>query len=183
LAGLSSVASLKALMNLAAPATQLQAAFSMLLIPYATRRFRQRGEQDVIRLGKLLTLCALGCAIVYWLLIAGFQHTIFRALYAGKYPGLAGLIPAAAIGSIFWAGTFGVTTVLRSMERPRLIFIGFGVSAAVSLLVGIPAIRVAGLTGAIWGTNVSDISAFLLLIVAIRWSGTRSADQLKTQNS
>jgi O-antigen/teichoic acid export membrane protein len=167
-AGLGTVASLKALMNLAAPVTQLQAAFSMLLIPYATRRFRQGGEENLLRLGKLLTACGLGCAIAYWLLIAGFQHSIFRALYAGRYPEVAALIPLAAIGSIFWAGTFGFSTALRAMERPRLIFIGFGVAAAVSLIVGIPATHAFGLKGAIWGINVSDLAAFVLLVVAVQ---------------
>jgi len=166
-AGLGTVASLKALMNLAAPVTQLQAAFSMLLIPYATRRFRQGGEENLLRLGRLLTWCGLGAAIAYWLLMTGFQHTIFRALYAGRYPEVAALIPLAALGSIFWAGTFGFSTALRAMERPRLIFVGFGVAAAVSLIVGIPATRAFGLTGAIWGINVSDLSAFVLLIVAV----------------
>ncbi len=166
-AGLGTVASLKALMNLAAPVTQLQAAFSMLLIPYATRRFRQGGEENLVRFSRLLTWGGLGAAIGYWLLIASFQHTIFRALYAGKYPEVAALIPLAAIGSIFWAGTFGFSTALRAMERPRLIFVGFGVAAAVSLIVGIPATHAFGLTGAIWGINVSDLAAFLLLIVAV----------------
>jgi len=140
----------------------------MLLIPYATRRFRQGGEENLLRLGKLLTVCGLGCAIAYWLLIAAFQHTIFHALYAGKYPEVAALIPLAAIGSIFWAGTFGFSTALRAMERPRLIFIGFGVAAAVSLIVGIPATHAFGLRGAIWGINVSDLAAFALLVVAVQ---------------
>jgi O-antigen/teichoic acid export membrane protein len=154
-------------MNLAAPVTQLQAAFSMLLIPYAARRFRQQGVESVLKFAKLLTWGGLGCALVYWLLIAGFQHTIFRALYAGKYPEVAALIPLAAIGSTFWAATFGFSTALRAMERPRLIFVGFAVAAAVSLLAGIPATRAFGLTGAIWGVNVSDLAAFLLLMIAI----------------
>jgi O-antigen/teichoic acid export membrane protein len=165
--GLGTVASLKALMNLAAPVTQLQAAFSMLLIPYATRRFRQGGEESVVRLGRLLTWGGLAAAVGYWLLIAGFQHTIFHVLYAGRYADVAALIPLAAIGSIFWAGTFGFSTVLRAMERPRAIFIGFGVAAAVSLGAGIPATHAFGLTGAIWGINVSDLAAFLLLILAV----------------
>jgi len=166
-AGLSTVGSFKALMNLAAPVTQLQAAFSMLLIPYAARRFQQRGTDSVIGLGALLTWCGLGCAIVYWLAIAGFQHSIFHALYDGRYPEVAPLIPLAALGSIFWAATFGFSTALRAMERPRLIFVAFAVASAVSLLAGIPATRAFGLMGAIWGVNVSDLSAFLLLMIAV----------------
>jgi thioesterase domain-containing protein/O-antigen/teichoic acid export membrane protein/acyl carrier protein len=166
-AGLGTVASLKALMNLAAPVMQLQAAFSMLLIPYAARRFRQGGAESVIGLGKLLTWGGLGCAVAYWLLIATFQHTIFHVLYAGRYAEVGALLPLAAIGSIFWAGTFGFSTALRAMERPRLIFIGFAIAAGVSLLAGIPATRMFGLTGAIWGINVSDLTAFLLLLIAV----------------
>jgi O-antigen/teichoic acid export membrane protein len=139
----------------------------MLLIPYAARRFQQRGNDSVIGFGALLTWCGLGCAIVYWLVIAGFQHSIFHALYDGKYPEVAPLIPLAALGSIFWAATFGFSTALRAMERPRLIFVGFAVAAAVSLVAGIPATRAFGLTGAIWGVNVSDLSAFLLLLIAV----------------
>ena len=178
-AGLDTVASFKALMNLAAPVTQLQAAFSMLLIPYAARRFRQHGAESLIRFSALLTWCGLGCAALYWLVIAGFQHSIFHALYAGRYPEVAALIPLAAIGSIFWAATFGFSTALRAMERPRLIFVGFAVAAAVSLLAGIPATRAFGLTGAIWGVNVSDLSAFLLLLIAVgrirRQGGARNS--------
>jgi len=166
-AGLSAVASLKALMNLAAPVTQLQAAFSMLLIPYAARRFRQGGAESVIRFGRILTWCGFAAAAGYWLLLAMFQHSIFGLLYAGKYQTVAGLIPLAAIGSIFWAGTFGFSTALRALERPRTIFVGFGLAAAVSLLVGIPATHAFALAGAVWGINVSDMAAFLLLIVAV----------------
>ena len=68
---------------------------------------------------------------------------------------------------------------LRAMERPRLIFVGFAVAAAVSLLAGIPATRAFGLTGAIWGVNVSDLSAFLLLLIAVarirRQGGARNS--------
>lgn len=175
-AGLSSVASLKALMNLAAPVTQLQAAFSMLLIPYATRRFRQRGHQGVVGFGKLLTWCGFGCATAYWLLIYAFKGIVLGSLYGGKYPQVAALLPLAAIGSIFWTATFGFSIALRAMERPRLIFIGFGISAVVSLLVGLPATRMAGLNGAIWGINISDIAAFVLLTIAIMRMG-RTEDQ------
>jgi len=171
LSGLASAGDLKALMNIAAPLTQVQAAFSMLLLPYAARARGEGRKEKLARLTRLLTLAGLGGCIAYWALVLLLKNSVFQLLYKGKYLGVADLLPLVAIGSILWGGTFGCSLVLRAMERPRLIFLAYGAAAAASLAIGLPAVRVYGLSGAIWGMNVSDAAAFVLLF----WMLTKAA--------
>ena len=54
------------------------------------------------------------------------------------------------------------------MESPSSVFIAFGLSTVASLIIGIPATHMFGLSGAIWGTNVSDLLSWVFLIWLLR---------------
>lgn len=177
LSGLASAGELKALMNLAAPLTQVQAAFTMLLLPYAARLRGEGRRRKLARLTRLLTVATMGGCTAYWASVLLLRSSIFQLLYRGKYLGVAQLLPLVAIGSILWGGTFGYATVLRAMERPRLIFQAYGAAAAASLAIGLPAVRMYGLSGAIWGMNVSDATALLLLWIMMRTAARAIGDE------
>jgi len=177
LSGLASAGELKALMNLAAPLTQGQAAFSMLLLPHAARARGEGKGWEPGRLTRLLTVASIGGCIAYWASILLLRNSVFQLLYKGKYLGIAHLLPVVAVGSILWGGTFGYSLILRAMERPRLIFWAYGAAAAASLAIGLPAVRMYGLSGAIWGINVSDATALLLLWIMMRRAARAIGDQ------
>jgi O-antigen/teichoic acid export membrane protein len=166
--GLARAGELKALMNIAAPLTQLQAAFSMLLLPYAARVQSQRKNAGASGMSAKLTLAALAAGVLYWAAILPFKGSVFQLLYSGKYTEVVDLLPIVAVGSVLWAGTFGSSTVLRAIASPRLIFVAYSASAVVSVLVGIPAMHFFGLRGAIWGINLSDGLSFVALSILLR---------------
>ena len=81
---------------------------------------------------------------------------------------VAYLVPVVAIGSIFWSAVSGSAIVLRAMESPQSVFIAFFASSALSLIIGIPATRRFGLAGAVWGMNIADAGALLMVVVLLR---------------
>jgi len=174
-AGLTSAADLKALTNLAAPLTQIQAAFSMLLIPYAAGVHKRGGQSMVTSMAKWLTWASLAVGVAYWGSIVLAPRFVLNIFYSGKYLGVAGLLPAVAIGSILWMGTLGCSVALRAIELPRKIFTAYGISAILSLAVGVPLTWKFGLQGAVWGTNISDGAAFVLLLLILKWTTTSAS--------
>ena len=159
---------LKALMNFTLPVEQVKIALGLLFLPYAASVLEREGRSSAGSLSRRMTLVAVGVAVAYWIVVFSMQRTAFHALYSGRYMEVAHLLPIVAVGSIAWCGSFGSAIALRAMESPASVFIAFGLSTVASLLVGIPATRVFGLSGAIWGTNVSDLLSWIFLIWLLR---------------
>lgn len=159
---------LKALMNFTLPVEQVKGALGLLFLPYAASALERHGRSSAGALSRRMTLVAVGVAVAYWAVVLATQRTAFHALYSGRYMEVAHLLPIVAVGSIAWCGSFGSAIALRAMESPSAVFIAFGLSTVASLLVGIPATRVFGLSGAIWGTNVSDLLSWIFLIWLLR---------------
>lgn len=159
---------LKALMNFTLPVEQVKMALGLLFLPYAASALARDGRSSAGSLSRRMTLVAVGVAVAYWTVVLVFQGKAFHALYSGRYSEVAHLLPIVAIGSIAWCGSFGSAIVLRAMESPSSVFIAFGLSTVASLVIGIPATRIFGLSGAIWGTNVSDLLSWVFLIWLLR---------------
>jgi O-antigen/teichoic acid export membrane protein len=159
---------LKALMNFTLPVEQVKGALGLLFLPYAANVLEKQGRKSGGSLSRRMTLVAVGVAVAYWIVILATQKTAFHALYSGRYMEVAHLLPIVAIGSIAWCGSFGSAIALRAMEAPSSVFIAFGLSTVASTLVGIPAAKIWGLTGAIWGMNVSDLLSWMFLIWLLR---------------
>jgi O-antigen/teichoic acid export membrane protein len=166
--GIAHSGELRALMNFVAPQLQIQAALSMLFLPYAARLRGSKGASYAMALNRKLTLVSLAGATAYWLVIIFFKGTVFHLLYRGNYMDVAYLLPWVAVGSILWAGAFGPTVVLRAMEAPRLVFLAYLVATVLSLAVGIPATHFYGLRGAIIGVNVSDAASWAMVAILLR---------------
>ena len=107
-------------------------------------------------------------AVIYWALLIGFRRPIFQLLYSGKYTEVAYLLPALALGSIFWSAAYGPAIALRAMEAPSSVFMAYSTAALISLLVGIPVTRAYGLKGAIWAGNVAEGASFLVIMLLLR---------------
>jgi O-antigen/teichoic acid export membrane protein len=159
---------LKALMNFTLPVEQVKMALGLLFLPYAASVLEREGRSSAGSLSRRMTLVAVGVAGVYWLVVLSLQRSAFHALYSGRYMEVAHLLPIVAIGSVAWCGSFGSSIALRAMESPSSVFIAFGLSTVASLVVGIPATWFFGLSGAIWGTNVSDLLSWMFLVWLLR---------------
>ncbi len=168
LSGMAHAGELRALMNLALPMEQIQAALSLLFLPYAARLYAASGPHSAGKFKTKLTLLSVGVAIGYWMVLILFRGPVFKFLYSGRYEGLVTLVPWVAVGSVFWSAVYGPAVVLRAMESPKSIFIAYGAASLVSVVIGIPATRYFGLAGGIWGINVSDITSFAMVFWLLR---------------
>jgi len=166
--GMAHSGELRALMNFFSPLDQILAALSLLFLPYAAGVQAEKGHQGARALaGKLMFLSVTG-AVIYWALLIGFRRPIFQLLYSGKYTEVAYLLPALALGSIFWSAAYGPAIALRAMEAPSSVFMAYSTAALISLLVGIPVTRAYGLKGAIWAGNVAEGASFLVIMLLLR---------------
>jgi len=161
--GMAESGQLKALMNLTLPFEQMRGALVMLVLPYAARVAGQGGKAGARALGTRLTWASAIGAIMYWAVIIPLQKPVFHLLYSDRYLEVVYLLPALALGQIFWSSTFGPSLALRAMESPESVFLGLGIATVASLAIGVPATWMWGLKGAIWGSNAADIFSFVAL--------------------
>jgi O-antigen/teichoic acid export membrane protein len=166
--GMAQSGEFKALMNLVLPIQQMQAALSMLFLPYASRIHAEQGREGASSIAARLTLLSFATALVYWVAIISAKEPVLHLLYSGKYMEVAYLVPAIAIGSILWSAVCGSSIVLRAMESPASVFVAFVASSVVSLAIGIPATHAYGIVGAVWGTNLADAGALLMVLWLLR---------------
>jgi O-antigen/teichoic acid export membrane protein len=166
--GMAQTGQLKALMNLTMPFEQTKGALLMLFLPYAARVMAQQGKAGARVLGTRLTLLSIGGAIAYWAVVIPLHKPLFQILYSGRYMEVVYLLPALALGQIFWSATFGPAVALRAMESPASVFAALAFATVASLLVGVPATWAFGLKGAIWSSNLADILSLGALVVVLR---------------
>jgi O-antigen/teichoic acid export membrane protein len=166
--GMQASGQLKALMNLTLPFEQMKGALLMLFLPFAARVMQQDGKAGARILGIRLTLASTAGAILYWAVIIPLHKPVFQVLYSGRYMDVAYLLPALALGQVFWSATFGPALALRAMESPASVFAALGVATAASLVVGVPATWFFGLRGAIWGSNAADFFSLAALLFMFR---------------
>jgi O-antigen/teichoic acid export membrane protein len=166
--GMAESGQLKALMNLTMPFEQTKGALLMLCLPYAARVMQQHGKAGARLLGNRMTLLSIAGAVAYWAVIIPLHKPVFHILYSGRYMEVAYLLPALALGQIFWSATFGPSVALRAMESPASVFVALAVATVASLVIGVPATWAFGLKGAIWGSNVADVLSFVTLLLVLR---------------
>jgi O-antigen/teichoic acid export membrane protein len=166
--GMAQSGQLKALMNLTLPFEQTKAALSMLFLPYAARVAARKNRSGAAAMTGQMTLLAFGGAIVYWGIVLPFRVQIFHLMYSGKYMEVMNLLPLVAFGQIFWSAAYGPAIALRGMEAPDAVFKAFAVATVASLVVGIPATWYWGLKGAIWGSNLADVTSLIMVFAMVR---------------
>jgi len=167
--GMSQSGQLKALMNLTLPLEQTKAAMSLLLLPYAATVYQREGESGASSVAGKITFFTAGIGIVYWSVLIPLQKPLFHLLYSDRYLEVAHLLPIVALGSVFYSGALGAAIVLRAIDNPGLLFGAFGAATVLSLLVGIPATKMFGLPGAIWGSNIADIASLVIAVLVLRY--------------
>jgi len=150
----------KALMNFTLPFFQVCAALSSLALPYAARRHSWHGVAKAGILSRRIALLFTGGAIFYWCIVLLLRDTAFHFLYSGRYTDMGRFLWVIAIGSIFWSAFLGPATTLRAMESPALVLVAATAAGVVTLAIGIPATKYAGIAGAVWAWTAAEIVAF-----------------------
>ena len=175
--GLAATGSLKALLNVAAPAGQVLAAFSMLSLPYAARLYRHEGTKGVKLFSWKLTCLYAGAAVAFWAIVLSFRSPAFALLYGGKYMAVIYLLPGVALASTLRMATMGQSLALRAIHLPRLVFVMYASSTAALVVIGIPAILAYGLAGAVLAPIASNAISLILGFVLLH-RAARSAPVL-----
>ena len=165
--GLAETGKLKALLNLTSPVAQAFVAVSLVSLPYASHVYHREGAGSVNRLLWRLILLYAGGTLVYWILLLLFRAPVVHILYAGKYAVITGLLPWVALGSIFRIAASAQANVLRAMESTVLVCRVYSIVGVVALLVGVPAIWLYGIKGAVFTFAVSGILASLVACVTV----------------
>jgi O-antigen/teichoic acid export membrane protein len=166
--GTAQAGELKALANFSSPIGQAVAALSTLALPYATRTQERHGASGGGTLSRRVSLLFISAAVVYWSVLLVFREPVFRVLYSGKYLEVAYLLPAIALGSIFWSGFVGPANALRAMESPASVFVAVCCASAVAIVAGVPATWFWGLKGAVWVMAVSQGVGFIAASILLR---------------
>jgi O-antigen/teichoic acid export membrane protein len=163
--GLGASGALKAIMNLAMPASHSLVAAGALILPLMVRH-RDRGgfrlmRQTVWR----VTALFVGGAGFYFLILWLFRVRIISLLYGGKYLEysglpvlLVGLVPLVTAGSV----TFGAA--LSACERPDRVFWANVVASAFAVSLGLWMTADWGVLGAVAGYLAS-----YMILVGVFW--------------
>jgi O-antigen/teichoic acid export membrane protein len=166
--GMTQSGELRALMNFFSPLDQTLCALSLLFLPYAARVHVEQGRKAMVAFTRNLVILAVAGTAIYWGLIIKFHQPVFRLLYSGKYTHVAYLLPVLALGSLFWSASYGPAIALRAMESPASVFVAYSATTLICLVVGIPATRFYGLSGAVWASNASEVASFLVIMFILR---------------
>jgi O-antigen/teichoic acid export membrane protein len=166
--GMSQAGELRALANFSSPIGQAVAALSTLLLPFASRTQERHGSAGGRTLSRWVGLLFISAAVLYWSVFLGFREPVFRILYSGKYMEVAYLLPAIALGSIFWSGFVGPANALRAMESPASVFVAVCCASVVAVAVGIPATWHWGLKGAVWSMAAAQGLGFVAAVILLR---------------
>jgi O-antigen/teichoic acid export membrane protein len=160
------VAELRALQNLSMPVNQFLAAQTNLMLPIASARFADHGVAALRRTTSFFTLLFSLAALSYLLLLLVFGGKLMKIIYPASYAHLVYLLPLSALPVLFIAAAQGTVIGLWARRLSREVFLGYTVSGAVSLPLGLLLTRYAGLTGAL--IALSSSAAVFLVVVLYR---------------
>jgi len=165
----------KALMNFTYVMFQVCAALSSLALPYAARRHNGGGVAKTGALSRTIALIFGGGAAAYWCVVLLFRDTAFHLVYSGRYTDMEQFLWVIAIGSVFWSAFLGPATSLRAMESPARVLVAATVAGVVTVAIGVPATKFAGISGAVWAWTAAEIVTFGMAEFMLRAKVRKSA--------
>jgi len=160
-------AALKALMNLLSPFLMTFAAQNPLLLPTLSLTIATDWRIWYRRIKIIFAVSILG-AVIYWLILGLGSSWVVDLLYDGKYSEYSDLL--WILGGIpVCAAVYGsVGMALKSLEKPKQVFVGWLSSSVIMLSVGILLVKQRGLEGAAFGLLLSLGMAALVLVFQLR---------------
>jgi len=163
--GLSGVAVLRALMNLALPAQHTIAALSILILPVFSKTVYERGISGMASKAKMFLIFFLVMSCIYFAALCAFNRGILVALYANQYIEFAHMVPLIGLLPILASIIVVLSNMLRAMQRPDKILWCYAASSAVALTFGITLASIIGVRGAVIGLILTSITTVCVLFL------------------
>lgn len=155
--GIQGNAVLQVSVNLIQPIIQLNSAMALVLLPEMARHFRQPDKTTFQRLvGLPLGIFVLG-SVAYWLFLTLFRQPIIHHLYNGRYDDHADLLIIAGLLPISAAANSILSTAIRALEYPSIIFWSSLIATIVTFVIGIFLTAIGGVAGALWGYVIASV--------------------------
>ena len=165
--GLAAAGQLRILMNFALPLLQTCNALSLFALPYVCRTYTQNGIAGLASVTRRLT-CAYGAvSILYWGAILTLKAELLHSLYNAQYNALSSSVVFVAASSLPLSILFVPALILRTLRRPRGLLVVNVASTAVAMLIGFPAAKRYGLTGALVAMAASNVTAMVVAFVLV----------------
>lgn len=148
--GLGKLAALAATINLYRPLNPVLLAASAMLLP-ATAKAAAAGAPiaDMRRRIRRYNVLLGGSVLAYGLVLSVGAKPILHHLYAGRYDGQAGLVLLLALTNTASTVVQVQTVLLKATGHVRTVPLIWGLSAALVLVLSVPAMLLWGLTGAV----------------------------------
>jgi O-antigen/teichoic acid export membrane protein len=175
---MENVAALRALQTVVAPAFQFSTATSLLMIPWASRRFAEDGARGLQTTTRRMTAVFTAGAIAYLLFLVIFGRWMLGLFFGGKYSAYAHLLPLVALPMLTSAVALGPAIAVRAMQKPSEIFAAYSVAGAMTVLIGWGVTRYWGLVGVLVGLSLSDAITSIAIMVRYR-RGLKALRQLR----
>lgn len=153
--GLSEIGAIRAMQNLINPLGLVLTALSSVLLPWMVKRTIHGGNSWLRRTVPLIAVAFAGmaCLVLGPIVLLGSQFD--HILYNGRYSEFVWLLPFSALVQVLSAFTSAIAMGLQVLERPRRLFYGYGAAAITTLVLGLPAVYLGGLLGAMFGTVIT----------------------------
>ena len=160
LSGLSAAGAYQAIRTLLQPIQQVRTAVSTLLVPWFTASLAQDDKKTRIhQLGWTLTLASTILSAVYGLILYVVRNPLLELVYQNEYYiSFSWLVSIIVLGSIVRSVVIGPSIVFKALGLSKYIFMAQATSVAVTISVGIPLVSAYGITGAAWGSVLSNIA-------------------------
>jgi O-antigen/teichoic acid export membrane protein len=162
------VAALRALRNLTEPCYRAMAAIILLVLPWASSRYAEEGVRGLKRRTRQLNWLFGGTALVYFGAICLFRYSVMSLLYGGRYNESSHLLILATAPLVLIAGSLGSEIAVQVMQVPSEVFLAYGVSGALTLLLGIAFTHYWGLEGGLVSILISAASVWVVLTYRCR---------------
>jgi O-antigen/teichoic acid export membrane protein len=162
--GLEGSAAVRALMNLVMPLLHVNGAIVVLLMPRCVEALQADGKARLNRFLRLAFILLATGAVLYWGILLACRHTLLLWLYGGRYGEYADLLLLAGFLPLSEAAMGVLSTALRAVERPDVIFRCQLVALGVTLTGGLWLLAVYGVAGAVVGRLVASLAAAITLM-------------------
>ena len=158
----------RALQILFLPLTHLTAGLGLMLLPMMSRLRTAADDDHYVSRSRALLVWFVALAIAYVVPVLLFGRSLLTLVYGNaEYLDLVSLLPYLGLSCVMTAATAAMMIVLRSSERPDLVFLATVAGSAAMLTFGI---------GMIAAFELPGIAAALLLTsgvtaVVLAWAG------------
>lgn len=172
--GLAMAGVYRAYQNLTLPIFHFLMALGSLVLPAASRRYRQEGFIGLKKITVSWTMLALLCAIFYSTIIYALRRPLVAFLLGEPYMAYTDLLGIWLLGPVIVVLGRGGEIMARVAERPQFVLYSYLVGSVATVGLFLFLVPAFGLWGAAWAT-VGSFAVQTLIITILSWSICKGA--------